>query len=69
MFSVYLNHQQRVVSQPGVVLLSKDLAAISADNAQLRSGLHSVMVGLDEIQRRLWGMCALCCSMQFSTHI
>lgn len=53
MFSVYLNHQQRVVSQPGVVLLSKDLAAISADNAQLRSGLHSVMVGLDEIQRRL----------------
>lgn len=33
--------------------LRRELAAISADNAQLRSGLHSVMVALDEVQRQL----------------
>jgi len=32
--------------------LHRELAAISADNAQLRSGLHSVMVALDEVQRQ-----------------
>lgn len=33
--------------------LRRELAAISADNAQLRSGLHSVMIALDEVQRQL----------------
>lgn len=32
--------------------LRRELSGITADNAQLRSGLQSVIAGLDEIQRQ-----------------